>query len=91
MPIKDPKSAVVYEGSFVAGVIGDSSDYKVGGGDVAVQFNSSKATQALMTYLAGSDAAKSMVSTGSFSSANKNLAPSVAPWARANGRSCRSS
>lgn len=96
---KAPKSAVVFEGSFVAGVIGDSSDYKVGddakwfpfpavddspesvvgGGDVAVQFNTSKATQALMTYLAGSDAAKSMVSTGSFSSANKNLAPSAYP------------
>ena len=96
---KTPKSAIVFEGSFVAGVIGDSSDYKVGtdakwfpfpavdgspdsvvgGGDVAVQFNDSKATQALMTYLAGSDAAKLMVSTGSFSSANKNLASSAYP------------
>ena len=90
---KDPKSAIVYEGSFVAGVIGDSSDYKVGedanwfpfpavgdspdavvgGGDVAVQFNDSEATSAFMTYLASSDAAEGMVSTGSFSSANKNL------------------
>ena len=96
---KDPKSAIVYEGSFVAGVIGDSSDYTVGddanwfpfpaiddspesvvgGGDVAVQFNDSKATEALMMYLAGADAAKSMVSTGSFASANKNLAPSAYP------------
>lgn len=90
---KKPKSAVVFEGSFVAGVISTSSDYKVGdnatffpfpavgasppavvgGGDVAVQFNDNKAATAFMTYLATAKAASKMVSTGGFSSANKNV------------------
>lgn len=96
---KNPKSAIVFEGSFVAGVIGSSSKYKVGddakwfpfpavgdspasvvgGGDVAVQFNTNKATEAFMTFLATSDAAKHLVSTGSFTSANKNLPASAYP------------
>ncbi len=96
---KDPKSAIVFEGSFVAGVIGDASDFTVGddakwfpfpavgdspgsvvgGGDLAVQFNDRKATQAFMTYLATADAAKNLVSTGSFTSANKNLESSAYP------------
>jgi alpha-glucoside transport system substrate-binding protein len=90
---KDPKSAIVYEGSFAAGVISSSSDYKVGddakwfpfpaigdspesvvgGGDLAVQFNNNAATKAFMTYLASPDAAAQLVSTGSFTSANKNV------------------
>lgn len=89
----DAKSAIVYEGSFVAGVIGDASDFTVGddakwfpfpavgdspdsvigGGDVAVAFGDNEASKAFLAYLATPEAAAKMVSTGSFTSANKNL------------------
>ncbi len=95
----DPDSAMVYEASFVAGVITDSSDFTVGkdanffafpsvddsepsvvgGGDVAVQFTDSETSQAFLTYLASPEAAAAMVSTGSFTSANKNLDSSAYP------------
>lgn len=95
----DPSSAIVYEGSFVAGVIGDSTDMTVGenatwfpfpsvedspegvvgGGDVAVKFNDDEGTNALMTYLASTEAAELMVSTGSFTSANQNLSSDAYP------------
>lgn len=88
-----PDSAIVYEGSFVAGEITDSSDYEigddarwfpfpavgdspesvVGGGDVGVQFNDDEATEAFMTFLSSPKAASTMVSTGSFESANKSM------------------
>src|SRR5699024_10300515 len=93
------KSAIVYEGSFVAGVISDSSDFTigedakwfpfpsvgdspesvVGGGDVAVQFNDEDATTAFMTFRASPQAASIMVSTGSFTSANKSMDASAYP------------
>ena len=95
----DAKSAIVYEGSFVAGVIGDASDFKVGddalwfpfpafgdspeavigGGDVAVAFGDNEATKAFLAYLATPEAAAKMVSSGSFTSANKNLDPGAYP------------
>jgi len=94
-----PESAIVYEGSFVSGVISDTSDFSVGddarwfpfpsvqgspesvigGGDVAVKFNDDDATEAFMTFLASPRAASIMVSTGSFTSANKSVDPSVYP------------
>lgn len=96
---KSPDSAIVYEGSFVAGVISDTSEFTVGedarwfafpsvqgspesvigGGDVAVKFNDEEATDAFMTFLASPEAASIMVSTGSFTSANKAMDPSVYP------------
>ncbi|MGH3497847.1 MAG: ABC transporter substrate-binding protein [Nocardioidaceae bacterium] len=92
------KSAVVYEGSFVAAAITDKS-FKpgttakwfpfpsingsgpsvVGGGDVAVTFTGTPAAEAFLAYLASPAAAAAMVSTGSFTSANKSLNPSAYP------------
>lgn len=96
---KDAGSAIVFEGSFVAGVITDASDFKVGedakwfpfpsiddspesvigGGDVAVAFGKNKTAEAFLAYLATPEAAAKMVSTGSFTSANKNLDASAYP------------
>jgi ABC-type glycerol-3-phosphate transport system substrate-binding protein len=59
--------------------VDDSEPSVVGGGDVAVQFTDSEATQAFLTYLATSDAAAEMVSTGIFTSANTNLDSSAYP------------
>jgi alpha-glucoside transport system substrate-binding protein len=51
----------------------------VGGGDVAVTFTGTDAAQTFLQYLASPAAAAEMVSTGSFTSANKNLDPSAYP------------
>ncbi len=96
---KDAGSAIVFEGSFVAGVITDASDFKVGqdakwfpfpavgdspesvigGGDVAVAFGKNKTAKAFLAYLATPEAAEKMVSSGSFTSSNKNLDASAYP------------
>ncbi len=95
----NPSSAIVFEGSFVAGVISSSTPSKVGtdakwfpfpsingsspsvvgGGDVAVAFKDTPGAKAFLQYLATPEAAALMVSTGSFTSANKNLDPSAYP------------
>lgn len=51
----------------------------VTGGDVAVALKSSKASQALLTFLASTDAARIWAAEGGFVSANKELDPSVYP------------
>jgi multiple sugar transport system substrate-binding protein/alpha-glucoside transport system substrate-binding protein len=96
---KDAQSAIVYEGSFAAGVISSSTKAKVGtdakffpfptiggakpavvgSGDVAVAFTDNPGAQKLREFLASPEAAKAMVSTGSFTSANSNLDPSAYP------------
>lgn len=94
-----PKGAMVYEGDFVAGVIGSETKSKVGdtanffdfpsingsktsvvgGGDVAVALKDSKASQALLTYLASPEAASIWAKRGGFTSPNKNVDNSVYP------------
>ncbi|MFV8133275.1 ABC transporter substrate-binding protein [Streptomyces syringium] len=51
----------------------------VTGGDVGVALKDSKAAQALLTFLASSDAAGIWAHEGGFISANKNLDPAVYP------------
>ena len=51
----------------------------VGGGDTMVMFSDSPAAQALIEYLATPEAAEIWAERGGFSSANKNVDPSVYP------------
>jgi alpha-glucoside transport system substrate-binding protein len=51
----------------------------VGGGDTVVAFNDSPATQALVKYLASSDAATIWAKRGGFATLNKNVDDSVYP------------
>jgi alpha-glucoside transport system substrate-binding protein len=57
--------------------INDSPPSVVGGGDLAVMFEDTPATQAFIEYLATPEAAEIWASRGGFSSANQNLDPSV--------------
>jgi alpha-glucoside transport system substrate-binding protein len=51
----------------------------VGGGDTIIMFNDTPASQALVEYLATPEAAEIWASRGGFSSANRNVDPSVYP------------
>ena len=51
----------------------------VGGGDTIIMFKDSPAAEALVTYLASSDAAEIWAGRGGFSSANKNVDASAYP------------
>jgi alpha-glucoside transport system substrate-binding protein len=51
----------------------------VGGGDVLIMFNDTPASQALVEYLASSEAAEIWAKRGGFSSANRDLDTSVYP------------
>ncbi|MGH3444933.1 MAG: ABC transporter substrate-binding protein, partial [Nocardioidaceae bacterium] len=95
----NPKSAIVYEASFVATTItSDKDPAKVGvdakvfpfpsvngskpvveaAGDFGCAFTQNKAAQAFLAYLAGPEAAKTLVSTtgSGFLSVNKNVSAS---------------
>ncbi|MCP9484487.1 MAG: extracellular solute-binding protein [Gaiellaceae bacterium MAG52_C11] len=66
-------------GFFAFPSINKSAPAVVGGGDVAVMFKDSAAARALMTYLAGPEAAEIWVRRGGFSSPNKNVPASAYP------------
>jgi ABC-type glycerol-3-phosphate transport system substrate-binding protein len=51
----------------------------VGGGDIMTMFNDTPAARAFMEFLATPEAAQAWAERGGFSSANKNLDPSVYP------------
>jgi alpha-glucoside transport system substrate-binding protein len=59
--------------------IGESGNVVVGGGDTVVMFSDSPAAQALITYLASSEAAEIWAGRGGFASLNKDLDASVYP------------
>jgi ABC-type glycerol-3-phosphate transport system substrate-binding protein len=59
--------------------IGDTANYVVGGGDTVVMFKDSPAAQALITYLASSEAAEIWAKRGGFASLNKDVDASVYP------------
>jgi ABC-type glycerol-3-phosphate transport system substrate-binding protein len=59
--------------------IGDTANYVVGGGDTVVMFNDSPAAQALIKYLASSEAAEIWAKRGGFASLNKEVDASVYP------------
>jgi ABC-type glycerol-3-phosphate transport system substrate-binding protein len=59
--------------------IGDSGTVVVGGGDTAVMFNDSPASEAFIEYLTTPEAAQIWAERGGFISLNKNLDPSVFP------------
>ena len=59
--------------------VDDSEPMVVGGGDTIVMFNDSPAAQALIEYLASPEAAEIWAERGGFSSANRNVDPSVYP------------
>jgi alpha-glucoside transport system substrate-binding protein len=60
-------------------VNGKGGDYVVGGGDVVVMFKDSPATRALVSYLAGAEAATIWAKRGGYSSPNKNVPSSAYP------------
>jgi ABC-type glycerol-3-phosphate transport system substrate-binding protein len=51
----------------------------MGGGDIVIMFKDSPAAQAFVKFLATPEAAQAWAERGGFSSANKNLDPSVYP------------
>jgi hypothetical protein len=59
--------------------INDSPPSVVGGGDLAIMFNDTPASQAFVEYLASAEAAAIWAGRGGFSSANQNLDPSAYP------------
>jgi ABC-type glycerol-3-phosphate transport system substrate-binding protein len=59
--------------------INDSPTSVVGGGDIMTMFNDTPASRAFMEFLATPEAAQAWAERGGFSSANKNLDPSVYP------------
>jgi alpha-glucoside transport system substrate-binding protein len=59
--------------------INDSPPVVVGGGDLAIMFNDTPASQAFIEYLATPEAAEIWAGEGGFSSANQNLDSSVYP------------
>jgi alpha-glucoside transport system substrate-binding protein len=59
--------------------IGDASGDVVGGGDSIVMFKDSKASEALVKFLATPEAAQAWVSRGGFSSPNKSVPESAYP------------
>lgn len=59
--------------------INGSAPAVVGGGDVAVQFNSDPGTEALMSYLASSEAAEVWVPLGGITSPNKGVDTALYP------------
>ena len=56
-----------------------SENMVVGGGDMAVMFNDTEASRALIEYLATAEAAEIWAARGGFASPNQNLDPSVYP------------
>ena len=59
--------------------VNGSAPAVVGGGDVAVQFNTDPGTEALMTYLASPEAAEVWVPLGGITSPNKSVDTSLYP------------
>jgi alpha-glucoside transport system substrate-binding protein len=59
--------------------INDSPPSVVGGGDLAIMFEDTPASQAFIEYLATPEAAEIWAGRGGFSSANQNVDPSVYP------------
>jgi alpha-glucoside transport system substrate-binding protein len=59
--------------------IGNSPPSVVTGGDIALMYKDSTASKALMTYLAGAEAAGIWAARGGFLSANRNLDPARYP------------
>jgi alpha-glucoside transport system substrate-binding protein len=59
--------------------INDSPASVVGGGDTVVLFNDSPAAQALIKYMASTDAAEIWAKRGGFATLNKNLDSGVYP------------
>jgi ABC-type glycerol-3-phosphate transport system substrate-binding protein len=59
--------------------INDSPAAVVGGGDLAIMFEDTPASEAFIEYLATPEAAEIWAGRGGFSSANENLDPNVYP------------
>ena len=79
--IADETSASVGEDAdyFIFPQIDDAPQAIVGGGDVAVALTDTENAQRLLAFLATPEAAEVWASAGGFTSANRNLDPSVYP------------